>query len=169
MATCAGLSPDEIASGLARDVPAPHRSQLLHAGGWTILDDSYNASPDAVLAALDLLAGLPGRRIAVLGEMLELGEPAPTSISAWAATQRASPSGSSSWARARRRSRREPWTPASTPTASIVAADRDEALTILLATLREGDTILVKASRGAALDLLVAELARVAATGAAPA
>jgi UDP-N-acetylmuramoyl-tripeptide--D-alanyl-D-alanine ligase len=42
------------------------------------------------------------------------------------------------------------------------AADRDAALEVLLATLRDGDTILVKASRGAALDLLVEDLVRVA-------
>ena len=40
----------------------------------TVVDDTYNASPRSVVAALDLLAGLPGRRVAVLGEMLELGE-----------------------------------------------------------------------------------------------
>ncbi len=40
----------------------------------TIVDDSYNASPGSVAAALDLLGDLPGRRVAVLGEMLELGD-----------------------------------------------------------------------------------------------
>ena len=52
----------------------PHRGQLVRAGGVTIVDDSYNASPASVAAALELLAGLDGRRIAVLGEMLELGD-----------------------------------------------------------------------------------------------
>ena len=46
----------------------------MRAGGAVIVDDTYNASPGSVRAALDLLAGLPGRRFAVLGEMLELGD-----------------------------------------------------------------------------------------------
>ncbi len=68
-----GMDIADIITGLARPLRMPHRSQLVRAGEWTILDDSYNASPDAVLAALGLLAELPGRRFAVLGEMLELG------------------------------------------------------------------------------------------------
>jgi UDP-N-acetylmuramoyl-tripeptide--D-alanyl-D-alanine ligase len=42
--------------------------------GSTILDDSYNASPASMIAALNLLAELSGRKVAVLGDMLELGE-----------------------------------------------------------------------------------------------
>ena len=53
---------------------APHRTVLLRAGPWRILDDTYNACPDSMAAALELLADLPGRRVAVLGEMLELGD-----------------------------------------------------------------------------------------------
>ena len=52
----------------------PHRTKLIETGRWTILDDTYNAAPDSMVAALDLLATLPGRRVAVLGEMLELGD-----------------------------------------------------------------------------------------------
>ncbi|NBW62818.1 MAG: UDP-N-acetylmuramoyl-tripeptide--D-alanyl-D-alanine ligase [Synechococcaceae bacterium WB4_1_0192] len=50
------------------------RNRRLQRGGLTLLDETYNASPEAVLAALDLLATQPGRRFAALGTMLELGE-----------------------------------------------------------------------------------------------
>ena len=70
----AGLTLDEIVAGLAAGWSAPHRVQVVRLGGVTVVDDTYNASPRSVAAALDLLAGLPGRRVAVLGEMLELGE-----------------------------------------------------------------------------------------------
>ena len=63
----------ELAAALAAGWQAPHRGEVIRAGGVTILDDTYNASPGSVAAALDALAGLPGRRVAVLGEMLELG------------------------------------------------------------------------------------------------
>ena len=70
----AGLTSDEILAGLRSGWSAPHRIQSVRAGGVVMIDDTYNASPGSMVAALDLLAGLPGRRIAVLGEMLELGE-----------------------------------------------------------------------------------------------
>ena len=50
------------------------RSRRLVLGGVRLLDATYNASPEAVLASLDLLARQPGRRFAVLGTMLELGD-----------------------------------------------------------------------------------------------
>ena len=50
------------------------RNRRLQQGGLTLLDETYNASPEAVLAALDLLADQLGRRFAVLGTMLELGD-----------------------------------------------------------------------------------------------
>src|SRR5262249_62178081 len=70
----AGLSLDGIGRGLETGWSAPHRVQLVLLGGVILIDDTYNASPRSVEAALDLLADLPGRRGAVLGEMLELGD-----------------------------------------------------------------------------------------------
>ena len=58
---------------IAVEVPGG-RNRRLTIGNLKVLDETYNASPEAVLAALELLAQQPGRRFAVLGTMLELGE-----------------------------------------------------------------------------------------------
>ncbi len=72
-----GLAPREIAEGLGRARAVPHRLTWIDAGGVQILDDCYNANPRSVTAALETLAEAPGgRAIAVLGDMLELGESA---------------------------------------------------------------------------------------------
>ncbi len=70
---------EEISRGLAAARPHSHRSRIVPgAGGITILDDCYNASPASMEAALEtlksLVAGGKGRAVAVLGDMLELGE-----------------------------------------------------------------------------------------------
>ena len=59
------------------------RNRRLQQGGLTLLDETYNASPEAVQAALDLLATQPGRRFAVLGTMLELGIAASICTGRW--------------------------------------------------------------------------------------
>jgi len=64
-----------IAEALAGWRPTAGRMQpVAGKGGSTILDDSYNANPASMQAALDTLARMPGRRIAILGDMTELGE-----------------------------------------------------------------------------------------------
>lgn len=70
----AGMDLEGIARGLARPWRAPHRTTIVDLGPIRVLDDSYNASPDSMIAALDLLVSLPGRHVAILGEMLELGD-----------------------------------------------------------------------------------------------
>ena len=68
-----GLSWGEITAGL-KDTSAQVRLMAIRGvKDTTILDDTYNASPPSTLAALSVLGELPGRRIAVLGDMLELG------------------------------------------------------------------------------------------------
>jgi UDP-N-acetylmuramoyl-tripeptide--D-alanyl-D-alanine ligase len=70
-----GLGRVEIQRGLAECPPARMRMQLWEHNGVRVLDDSYNANADSVGAALQTLVDLPckGRRVAVLGDMAELG------------------------------------------------------------------------------------------------
>jgi UDP-N-acetylmuramoyl-tripeptide--D-alanyl-D-alanine ligase len=80
-ALAAGAPLDAVARGLAAFEPVAGRSQLtrLRLGGReiTLVDDSYNANPDSVLAAVDLLAALPGPHWLVLGDMGEVGSRGP--------------------------------------------------------------------------------------------
>ena len=74
-----GLSPDQIEEGLQRFVPTRMRMNLLQRGdGITILDDTYNANPQSMRAAISVLADSQRSwRAAILGDMLELGPFAP--------------------------------------------------------------------------------------------
>ena len=77
----AGASLSSVVQGLAGFVPVKGRSALLsvpRAGGsLTLIDDSYNANPDSVRAAIDMLAALPGPRWLLLGDMAEVGNQGP--------------------------------------------------------------------------------------------
>ena len=70
-----GLGRAEIQRGLAECQPPKMRLQFWEAGGVRVLEDCYNANADSVRAALETLCDLPlqGRRVAVLGDMAELG------------------------------------------------------------------------------------------------
>jgi UDP-N-acetylmuramoyl-tripeptide--D-alanyl-D-alanine ligase len=155
----AGCTPDEIVAGLAAGWSAPHRDRLVRAGRVSILDDSYNASPASVLAALDLLASLPAaRRVAVLGEMLELGEAhqaghRDVGQAAAGVAELLVVVGEGAVALA------DAAVDAGLPSDRVVRVpDAGAAMETLRARLRPGDVVLVKASRGLALDVLVDSL-----------
>ena len=160
-----GVPLDEVEAALATGSRAPHRMAALPgAGGVTIVDDSYNASPVSVVAALDFIAETPlgdarQRRLAVLGDMLELGpdeERAHRRVGERAATAldglvTVGPRGR--------------WIADAARHAGLTrvaeADDVDDALAEVQRALAPGagDLLLVKASRGIGLDRLVDALA----------
>jgi UDP-N-acetylmuramoyl-tripeptide--D-alanyl-D-alanine ligase len=146
----AGMDLQQVARGLARVWHVPHRTTLLDMGPITVLDDSYNASPDSMIAALDLLASLPGRKVAILGEMLELGEAAAEEhrrIGGYAAQLAdlvlVTGPMATEYADGAHEGR-----------ALVRAVERDQ----IERFLEPGDVILIKGSRGAAMDELLPPL-----------
>jgi UDP-N-acetylmuramoyl-tripeptide--D-alanyl-D-alanine ligase len=151
----AGLDLDVVAEGLEAGWRAPHRGEVVRIAGVALVDDAYNASPGSVLAALEALGGLPGRRIAVLGEMLELGDAhdaghrevgkAAAAIVDLLVVVGPGAAGIADGSAA-----------AGMPAERLTRVDGAEAaIAALLETSREGDVVLVKASRGAALERVV--------------
>ncbi len=158
----AGMTLDEILPGLAITSMAPHRSAIVRAHGLTIVDDTYNASPGSMRAALDLLAGLPGRHVAVLGEMRELGdahEAAHREIGAAASgldllvVVGGGPGGAAAGITD------GALAAGMVPDRILVARDAQDAVRLLRTATTTGDVILVKASRGVELERVVDGLA----------
>jgi len=158
----AGMTLDEILPGLAVTSTAPHRSAIVRARGLTIVDDAYNASPGSMRAALDLLAGLPGRHVAVLGEMRELGdahETAHREVGAAASgldllvVVDGGPGGAAAGITD------GALDAGLTPERILVASDVPDAVRLVRAATAAGDVILVKASRGVELERFVDGLA----------
>jgi UDP-N-acetylmuramoyl-tripeptide--D-alanyl-D-alanine ligase len=75
-----GIPIERLAEGLSQFVPAAGRGKRVQIGSWTIVDDTYNASPLSVAASCRMLRELPltaqGQRMLILGDMRELGETA---------------------------------------------------------------------------------------------
>lgn len=153
-----GLSWDEIEPGLL-DTTAQIRLLAVPAvNGATLLDDTYNASPTSCRAALNLLAELPGRKVAVLGDMLELGsyeEEGHRQVGRWAAEvveelfllgRRARWIGEAALERGM-------------PAGRIhLAQEREEVIRMLRERLQPGDVVLVKGSRAMEMEHIVSSL-----------
>ena len=154
-----GLNRVAMQRGLAECEPAKMRLQLWEAGGVRVLDDSYNANADSMLAALQVLLELPckGRRVAVLGDMAELGahsERAHAEVG-----RRAAESGvgqlfavgrlAGVMAQAAREAGLK---------RVIELADADAAAAALKTFLKAGDLVLLKASRSVRLERIATAL-----------
>jgi len=155
-----GIGVEDVAH-TALELRAPeHRGRIFEIGDNILLvDDSYNASPLAVRRLLDLLARAPGRRVAVLGEMYELGE-----VSSEAHSQAGQDAAAACDLLV---------AVGGADAACLAEAARDGGLTadrvhlvehaeratdLLLRLLRAGDVVLVKGSRGVGLDRTVTTL-----------
>jgi len=165
-ATAVGLEfdvPLDVIADRARSLrAAAHRGDVVRlASGITIIDDSYNANPTATKRALDVLASVSGaRRIAILGEMLELGAHAVTlhedvgRAAALAHVDRLVAVGgppASALANAA--------IGAGLPGVAVqYFATSDEAADMVTADLRSGDVVLIKGSRGVKTDRVVERL-----------
>lgn len=69
-----GMTGEEIAAGLAKTAPVAGRDNMINLPRYTLIDGCYNANPASVKAALDLLALADTKKVAVLGDMFNLGE-----------------------------------------------------------------------------------------------
>ena len=154
-----GLTPDEIEDGIARFVPTRMRMNVIQREGEiTILDDSYNANPQSMRAAISVLADTHSSwKVAILGDMFELGPYAPAlhagvgdylgkrGIDCLVAVGKLSEHMA--------QGAREAGVPM-----VYSCADKEAAKVVLPQVVRPDSTILVKASRGMALEELTAQL-----------
>lgn len=150
-----GVPVGEIAAALADYVPTGRRQRTVKYGGVTLIDDCYNASPTSTKASLEVLAGYGGRRIAILGDMLELGsfsEDMHKDVGAFCKG---------------RADLLFAFGPLSRYTAEAAAAKGVEARTFddakaladaVRPVLADGDTVLVKGSRGMHMENIISEL-----------
>ena len=141
--TALGLTRDEICAGIAAARTIAGRTNLLECGDIMVIDDCYNANPVSMKASLDVLALAEGRKIAVLGDMGELGEnerQLHREVGAYAAEKQIDLvfcAGELS---------RELADAAKTTCETCYFPKREELLAALLEKIQPGDTILVKAS-----------------------
>jgi UDP-N-acetylmuramoyl-tripeptide--D-alanyl-D-alanine ligase len=147
-----GLPPERL-EPLQVDVPGG-RSRRLQIGAVTVLDETYNASPEAVLAALALLHRQEGRRFAVLGTMLELGEQSVALHRAVA--ERARALGLEGLVIVCGGAEGEAMLAAAEGLPQLQRVDTpEEAAALVAGWLRPGDQLLLKASRGVALERML--------------
>jgi UDP-N-acetylmuramoyl-tripeptide--D-alanyl-D-alanine ligase len=158
-----GVALDAIAERAGAMRPAPHRGALLRLpGGVTLIDDSYNSSPAALKQSLATIAAATGsaRKVAVLGEMLELGAHATRlhrecgRAAAGAGLDLLITVGGDPAKQLADEARA-----AGLPEANVMhAATSEEAAELALKRVRPGDLVLVKGSRGIRTDSVVERL-----------
>lgn len=153
-----GVSPEKIAEGLKNYTPSGMRQRIREMGEFTVIEDCYNASPDSQKAGLNSLCKIAkGRKIAVLGDMLELGsysETAHRSVGEYACECKVDilytyGEQSKFIADSARKNGIK---------SVYDFVDKKELTSALLKEIKKGDTILFKASRGMKLEEVFEEI-----------
>jgi len=152
-----GMTLPEIASGIETYKPLRGRMNVHELESFTLIDDTYNANPTSMKASLDVLKACSGRRVAILGDMRELGEAAPQmheDVGRYAASlgiERIICVGTES-------KRMFAGAESVSPGCALYFATQEELLSALPQLVQKGDVILVKASRGMRLEQTVESL-----------
>ena len=146
-----GLDLDSIVAGLQRATGSEGRMEI-HQGSVTVVNDAYNANPDSMAAALRTVATMPGRHVAVLGLMAELGEVAEREHVRIGELVR------SLGFAAVIVVGDEPGIAVTAGRIARKVEDGDEALRVLEGFRRDGDVVLVKASHSVGLEALAMRL-----------
>jgi UDP-N-acetylmuramoyl-tripeptide--D-alanyl-D-alanine ligase len=153
-----GMTSAEIAGALASVAPPPQRGEVLHfAAGFTIINDSYNSNPDALMSMVDTLvegSSAAKRRIVVAGEMLELGYDAAKIHADTGARIAQSPVDILIGVRGLAKNMVSAAKAAGSEKA-LFAENSDEAGDLLSEIIRKGDVVLVKGSRGVATEKVI--------------
>lgn len=161
--TALGLTPEEIRRGIEAARPAGMRMEIRKGQGLLIINDTYNASPASTRAALVALRDLArGRRVAVLGNMLELGEYALQGHrEVGAAAVENGVDLLVTVGELARYAGEEARVKGLLPRQVVNCADNHEAIACLGELLARGDTVLVKGSRGMRMEQIVEALGKI--------
>ena len=154
---------EAVAARAAHVRPAPHRGELLRLpGGVTLIDDSYNSSPSALKRSLETVRNATGsaRKVAILGEMLELGAHATRlhEECGWAAAESELDLLITVGGAPAERMAEAARTAGLPPAAVVYVKTSGEAAELALTKVRPGDLVLVKGSHGIRMDQVVDRL-----------
>lgn len=153
-----GLDDDTIQTGLDSYKNAPMRQQIIQLSNFTVIDDSYNASPEATKVSLDVLKSIAkGKSIAVLADMLELGER--SAELHYSVGQHLGENGIDILIAIGPQSENTAKGAKENGCKSVfTAADNDSAYLILKEQITDGCTVLIKGSRGMHTDQIVKKI-----------
>ncbi len=154
-ATRLGLDPKGVIAGLADFQQTGMRQKVVHSKGVDVIEDCYNANPDSMKAALTMFREYPAkRRYALLGDMLELGGISPSAHEE--VGRQAAAAGLELLVCYGEEAKHTAKAAAEAGLKAVHAATYREAADLLLAAMQPGDALLVKASRGMALEKALA-------------